>query len=422
MTPAMDILYLAHRIPYPPNKGDKLRAFRQIQYLARSHRLWCACFIDDPDDLVHVPALRAYCHELAALRLSRASALLRAAAGLTTGATFTESFYSSTSMKRFLDDWLRQVQFDAVVAFSSAMAPYALRIPAPRRILDFCDLDSRKWRDYAASSPLWLRPLYTLEAARLARREREWISAFDDSILITPREVDLLPPPLRPRVHVISNGVSDSPDVQTAVSHRSADPVVGFLGQMNYKPNIDAVLWFARRCLPVLHMLHPRITFRIVGRHPTRAVRGLARLAGVEVIGEVPDAAAELRRFSVCIAPLHIARGLPNKVLEAFAAGVPVVTTSAVAAALIIRNEVEALIADDPESFSAAVYRLLHDKALAARITAVAEQFVHRNHQWKNELQRLEVLVTGARRTTDLRDSAPPRPTRAAVCAVPLTP
>lgn len=394
----MNILYLAHRIPFPPNKGDKLRAFRQLEFLSRHHRVWCACFIDDLRDLKHVADLREYCHQIGTVRLRRFPATLRGLAGMATGRTMTESFYASARMTRLLRSWCREVSFDAVVAFSSSMASHALAVPATRRVLDLCDLDSRKWSDYADASSSLIRHLYRTEARRLALRERDWIPRFTAATLITRRETELLPPECRSRVQIISNGVTLPRTPTVAGTPPTPIPVIGFLGQMDYKPNVDAALWFARQCLPAIRMRFPHAIFRIVGRRPTRVIRGLGRLPGIEVTGEVADASAELMRFDISVAPLHIARGLPNKVLEAFAASKPVVTTSAVAASLEIYAGQGVLIADDAPSFATAVVRLLRDPKLAARTGAAACEFVARHHQWVKELTRFEMLVTGESR------------------------
>lgn len=409
----MNILYLAHRIPFPPNKGDKLRAFRQLEFLSRRHRVWCACFIDDPQDAKHVAALRHCCHHVGTVRLHRAAATLRGLVGLTIGRTMTEEFYASARMKRLIRNWYGEVSFDAVVAFSSSMASYALAVPAARRVLDLCDLDSRKWHDYADASAPPIRHPYRTEARRLAIRERDWISRFTAATLITQRETELLPPECRSRVQVISNGVALPTMPTSAATPPSPNPVIGFLGQMDYKPNVDAALWFARQCLPAIRMRFPHAIFRIVGRRPTRAIRGLARLPGIEVTGEVADASAELIKFDISVAPLHIARGLQNKVLEAFAASKPVVTTSAVAESLEISAGQEALIADGAASFADAVVRLLRDPKLAARTGAAGHQFVIRHHQWEKELTRFEMLVTGESETVSTsRDGLTPAASR----------
>ncbi|MCH7871276.1 MAG: sugar transferase, partial [Planctomycetes bacterium] len=274
----MNILYLAHRIPYPPNKGDKIRSFRQLEYLAKHHRVWCACFVDRSDDLRHVETLREHCADVVAIRLRRIPALCRALSGLVRGATVTESFYRSREMTRALDRWIDSTRFDAVVAFSSSMATLALGVPARRRVLDCCDLDSRKWQDYAGSRRGLLQRLYHTEGMRLARREVQWLDSFDATIVITEHEAEpLLNATGSHRLHVVRNGVTlEEETVDTAYRTVTA-PVVGFIGAMDYRPNVDAVVWFVKHCWPGVRAAVPDAVFRIVGRSPVRVVRRLAR-------------------------------------------------------------------------------------------------------------------------------------------------
>ncbi|UCG16785.1 MAG: hypothetical protein JSV19_01870, partial [Phycisphaerales bacterium] len=281
----MNILHLAHRLPYPPNKGDKVRSYHQIAHLARNHAVWCACFVDDPADLVHVDRLRSLCREVAAIRLFKPVAALGGLWNLTTGGTFTEGFYQHLHMLRTLQRWNRTVDFDAVLVFSSGMAPYARYVDAPRKIVDFCDLDSQKWSAYARRGAGPRAPLFRLEARRLARHELEWLDAFDAAVVITDAEAaDLIHSPLRHKVHTVSNGV-DPPAGCDRIAPPD-QPVVGFVGAMDYPPNVDAVRWFAETTWPLIIRRVPGARFEIVGRYPTRPVRELSRIEGVEVIGE----------------------------------------------------------------------------------------------------------------------------------------
>ncbi|UCE61104.1 MAG: glycosyltransferase, partial [Phycisphaerales bacterium] len=311
----MNILYLAHRIPFPPNKGDKLRSFRQLERLAKRHRVWCACFVDDPADRAHVATLSAYCHDLAVVRLDRRRATLRGIGGLTFGRTITESFYSHPKMTAVLERWTQDVAFDVVVAFSSSMAPYALQVPATRRVLDLCDLDSQKWLDYAASSRGPVRPLYVAEGNRLALKEQAWLDAFDATILITKAEAEALgevqaEAKASGKLHIVGNGVT-LPDPFTTINRGwveedSDQPVIGFVGAMDYRPNADAVCWFVENCWEGIRKAFPRAVFRIVGRSPVKKVRQLQSVPGVEVVGAVEDVLAEVLQFTVSVAPMQI--------------------------------------------------------------------------------------------------------------------
>ncbi len=410
----MNILYLAHRIPYPPDKGDKLRAYRHLEHLSRRHRVWCACFIDQESDVEHVDALRRICVDVAAVPLNRRSAMFRGAVGLLRGSTVTESFYRDPAMNEVLERWASAVRFDVVVAFSSSMAGYAKGIRARRRVLDLCDCDSEKWLAYARASYGPMRFVYGIEGRRLRRRERAWVAGFDAALVITESEAQMLRPHVPQRkLFVVSNGV-ELPDIPTLpASPRglkpaaqeeyrcgSPDSVIGFVGVMDYRPNVEAVCWFAHECWDEIRERYPGCVFRIVGRRPTQRVRSLARTAGVEVVGEVADAVAEVKQFTLSVAPLRIARGLQNKVLEAMACAKPVVLTTPTADAVRARNGEEYLIADTADQFIHAVERLLRSPSDCRTIGDNARIFVARHHSWEDHLRRFESIVTaGLQRT-----------------------
>ena len=397
----MNILYLAHRIPFPPDKGDKLRAFRHLTHLAKRHRVWCVCFVDDPLDERHIDTLAKHCQRVIAVSLDRRRAKLRGIMGLMTGSTVTEAFYRSREMDNVLRELSSSVAFDVVTAFSSGMAQHALKVGTKRRVLDLCDLDSAKWLAYAEHSGMCSRAMYRIEGKRLARRERDWLDLFDATILITEAEArDIDDSAATAKLHIVGNGVP-LPDIITPDPDgndrgtETDEPVVGFIGQMDYKPNVDAVCWFVDKCWPAVTTVFPGAKFRIVGRSPSESVRRLARVGGVAVVGGVDDVAFELRRFDMSVAPLRIARGLQNKVLEAMAAGKPVVLTTQAAEGIAGRNGREFLVADDPSRIAGCVVRLLKDEACRAEMGRRARAFVDEHHRWDEELAKFERVVTG---------------------------
>lgn len=399
----MNILYLAHRIPYPPNKGDKLRAFRQIEHLARRHRVWCAFFLDDPKDARHANDLRQWCAEVGAVEMKPFWAKLRGLTSLFRGRTITEGYYKRRELTRLLEQWQNRIRFDAIVAFSSSMANYALQVSAPRRILDLCDLDSLKWRDYAdhitrlrrtGIRDRLLRSIYQLEGRQLAAAELRWIDRFDAAILATGTEAAPLRPLVSPRkIHVIGNGV-DLPEVEPTSTHGAhQNPVIGFVGVMDYFPNVDAVTWFAAECWPAIRARFPTATFRIVGRSPTPAVHRLSSIPGIEVVGEVKYIVDAWKNFDVSVAPLRIARGVQNKVLEAMAAAKPVVLSSNAAKGISAVSEVDYLVADSAEHVTAAVCSLLSNPSLRTQIGQSARTFVATHRRWETELDKLNALI-----------------------------
>ena len=390
----MNILYLAHRIPYPPDKGDKIRSFHQIEHLARRHSVWCACFVDSPDDFDYVPALRSICRDVIAIPLRRGLSMLRGGMGVVRGRTLTESIYDDNNMRKALAQLGSTVHFDSVVAFSSGMASHALDVQTNRRVLDLCDLDSRKWLDYAGASYGPLRALYRTEGTRLARLEEQWATLFHATILISETEAAPLVQRVGPtRVHIVGNGVK----VRTVLCHgANQHPTIGFVGMMNYRPNVDAVCWFARHCWSEIRSVFPAAEFRIIGRSPTRKVRSLHAIPGVNVVGAVDDTSTELQHMDVSVAPMRIARGLQNKVLEAMAASVPVVLTSAAADGIAGRHQRDFVIADSPTAINRSVLELLRDKSRRLRMGDAARQFVARHHRWEDALRDFELIVTGS--------------------------
>jgi sugar transferase (PEP-CTERM/EpsH1 system associated) len=293
-----------------------------------------------------------------------------------------------------LDRLCLMTQFDSVIAFSSSMAPYALHVPASRRILDLCDLDSRKWLDYADASMGPVRSLYRMEGQRLAQREQEWAKQCNATILISEAEAaPLVQRTSSAHVYHIGNGVNlPAQRLPTSNEH----PIVGFVGMMNYRPNVDAVCWFADHCWADLRQILPSAEVRIVGRSPTRKVRSLDSRSGITVVGAVDDLASELRQMDVSVAPMRIARGLQNKVLEAMADSIPVVLTSAAAEGIAGQHDRDFLKADSPTAMTRSILDLLRNPAERMRIGDAGRRFVARYHRWPEVLREFELVVTGA--------------------------
>ena len=405
--------------------------------------------MDTVDELRFVAPLRQRCEDVIAIPLPGFRARLRGLLGLLGGGTLTESFYRHASMTLAVRRWSRSVKFDVVVAFSSGMAPYTLEVSATRRVVDFCDLDSQKWLDYAAKSRWPLRPLYRMEGRRLFQRERYWVDTLDAAMVITEAEARPLVSHVGTRkVHVVGNGVSlgdrslinpgqapaetsDSAgrecvdagrrypstasmdarkDSPTSVSSSEA-PIVGFIGVMSYRPNVDACRWFVARCWPLIRAASPRAIFRIIGRSPSRSVRRLGIVPGVEVVGEVEDVGTELAGLDVSVAPLRIARGLQNKVLEAMAAMKPVVLSGQAATGIGARHGRDYVVADGAEDFSKAVIDLLRSPDVRRSVGLAGRRFVATHHRWDEVLRRFEFIVTGVQQRLSRADGVLVAPT-----------
>lgn len=399
---SMNILFLAHRMPYPPDKGDKLRSFHELQRLAERHAVYLACFVDDPEDFRHADVTARLCVQQALIPWDRRVAAIRGLFGMLTGGTLTEGAFSSRRMSDQLRRWQSTVDFDAVVAFSSCMAPYASSVRASRRILDMCDLDSRKWTAYATQSWNPRHWLYRMEGKRLARRELDWVRSFDATLLISDHEAADLPQPERARVTIVGNGVAIPPRASAHESERpvspgmtKARPAVGFVGMMNYRPNIDAVTWFVREVWPAVHARRPDAEFRIIGRHPSTEVERLAGVPGVSVVGGVDLIEPELAGLTCSVAPLRIARGVQNKVLEAMAHAIPVVATPQAAQGIRAKPGRHLLLSAGADGFARAVIDLLNNEAKRHEIGTAGRDHVASAFRWDSVLERFERVVCG---------------------------
>jgi polysaccharide biosynthesis protein PslH len=390
-----NILYLAHRLPYPPNKGDRIRTYHQIKHLAERHRVWCACFSDEPEDARHFTKLREMCENVAVVPWSRGRAMIRSAMGLLRGDGLTLSAYHDARMHRIVSEWSNRISFDATIAFSACMGPYALEARTARRLLDLCDVDSQKWVEYSETRRGPSSWLCQREARHLRVFEESSLGRFDVVTVITQRERNLLDPTgLSKRLHIVGNGVI--PPTYAARAASTLGPRIGFVGAMDYPPNVEAVQWFVTNVWHRLREKLPLAQFVIIGRNPIGAVRRLTRMPGVEITGTVADVSALIRECRIIVAPLRIARGLQNKVLEAMALGRPVVATTSTAYSLNAEAGRDIVVADRPEDFAAKALQLLTDDALCDEVAKSGRACVDQHHSWRRILRDYERILLGA--------------------------
>jgi sugar transferase (PEP-CTERM/EpsH1 system associated) len=328
-----DLLFLSHRVPFPPDKGDRIRAWNIFRHLARTHRMHLACFIDDPADARHLAELRTHCEDLLCLPIEPRIRRVRSVLRVRPAQPLSLGYFRDQRLQRWVDAKLTTGAMNGVYVFSSAMAPYVMNARSVRRVLDMVDIDSEKFVAYAMTSRFPARAIWVREGRTLLAFERRAAAEFDHSLFVSEHEwqrfVTLAPEAIH-RTSWVSNGV----DLQYySADHNLTPPFAGegadvvFTGRMDYWPNIDAMQWFARDVMPVLRGRVPAARLWIVGAAPAREVRALAKLPGVGVTGRVPDTRPWLAAADVVIAPLHIARGIQNKLLEAMAMARPIVAT-----------------------------------------------------------------------------------------------
>ncbi len=393
-----DMLYLTHRIPYPPNKGDKVRSYHFLKYLSGRYRVHLATFVDDTDDWQHVAAVRKLCAESYFAGLNPVTARISSLAGLLRGAPLSLFYYRHAGLQRWVSELLSRLPVQYIVVFSSVMGQYVMRAKQARRIVDFVDVDSDKWKQYALTKPWPLSSIYQREAVQLLRYERELAQTFDASIFVSDAEAELfrrLAPESTDKTYAIHNGVDAeyfSPRRDYANPYGAAERVIVFTGAMDYWPNVDAAEWFAREIFPALHAQRPDCRFYIVGARPVPAVMKLAEWPGVVVTGTVADIRPYLVHAEIAVAPLRIARGIQNKVLEAMAMAKPVIASAEAAEGISARAGVELLVAATGGQFIAKLNALLED-GNGASIGRAGRERVLADYSWDANIGRIETVV-----------------------------
>jgi polysaccharide biosynthesis protein PslH len=387
------LLYLVHRLPYPPNKGDKVRSFHLLKHLARNHEVHLGTFIDDPDDERHIDTVRDYCAGLHVERLSPRFAKLRSLSGLASGEALSLPYYRNAAMHNWVTQTLAQQHFDAAVVFSSVMAQY---VPADLpSLVDFVDVDSAKWSSYADNHRWPMSWVYRREGRLLLDFERRTAARARRGFFVTPAEVELfirLAPECDKDVEALGNGVDAD---FFAPAHAGNSPYaegelpIVFTGAMDYWPNVDAVCWFAAEVLPRLRQQSPQLRFHIVGRSPAPAVQALAG-EGIAVSGTVPDVRPWLAHAAVVVAPLRVARGVQNKVLEAMAMGRPVLAAAACTGAIEAVSGRDLLAATTADEYVAAINTLLADAHKANEIGSNGRRCVVEHYSWDAHLSGID--------------------------------
>ena len=391
-----DLLFLAQRIPYPPDKGDKLRSFHILRHLARHWRVHLGCFVDDPADWRHADEVKRMVASSCILPLDRRRATLRGLGAFLTGEPLGLPYYRDRGMARWVRRAVAELRPAAAYIFSSQMAQYLIEGPRPPRVvMDFCDVDSQKWAQFAKRRQGLLRWVYGREATRLLAFERRVAAVADSSLFVSKAECELfrsLAPEAASRIHVVANGIDTdyfSPDRPYPCPYSGDGPVAVFTGAMDYWPNIEAVTWFTHRILPILRRRHPLLRLAVVGSNPAPQVTGLAS-PGVLVTGRVPDVRPWIAHASVVVAPILTARGVQNKVLEGMAMARPVVATSQAHEGIDALPGRDLVVADGPEAFAQAVLDAIGDPA---GLGAADRRRTTEAYEWENRFDSLAGLL-----------------------------
>lgn len=401
----MKILFLSQRVPYPPNRGDKITTWRLVERLGRAHEVRIVAFAHDDSDERAADALRTKGFHVRTFRHNDKLARLLSAPLLMTRTPLTLGVYGSKALQAAVDEEIEGCGL--AYAYSSSMGAFLEHHPHVPRVMHFGELDSDKWRQYAERTAPPMSWVYAREHKTLLEFERRIAASFFANVVCTPLERTIFERQIPgSSALVLRNGV----DLEQ-FSPGGAAPEPGhvvFTGVMNYFPNADGCVWFAREILPRVRERVPAATFSIVGSHPTDEVKALASIPGVTVTGFVDDTSDWLRRAAVSVAPLRIARGIQNKVLEAMACGLPVVGTTCATQGVEGLDGRDFVVRDDATGFGDAVVELLSSDVRARELGAAARRFVEDRYDWEVVFQPLDELVARAERASR-RGLAPTR-------------
>jgi len=380
-------------VPYPPDRGDRITTWHFLQHLLSQGAEVCiGCFQEEDRDQKAVEFLRERCAEVVAPRLSRGTAKLASLRGLLTGEPLTLPFFRNAELQRAVNRWCENPP-DLIYVYSSSMAQYAMKPKALAKVMQFAELDSDKWRQYAEVSGPLGKWIYGREAKRLLKFEAEVARAFSRSFVVSEVESELfqkLIPGVVP--DVLPNGV-DIEHFQSQGDDERHPQTAIFTGVMDYEPNIDGVCWFAKSCWPKLREQFPDARLLIVGSKPTSAVTALGDIDGITVTGRVDTTPPYFDKSSVAIAPLRLARGVQNKVLEAMSMALPTVASPQASQGLGNVPNDSLIVADGEAATIAGVARWFADPARARRDGQAAAKWVRDEWRWERMYERLDTIL-----------------------------
>jgi sugar transferase (PEP-CTERM/EpsH1 system associated) len=379
----MKILYICHRFPFPPNRGGKIRPFQMIKHLSQRHEVHVCSLARSPAEAAAGQGLREHCAHTECAIVTEPLQTLRMIARLPTPNPSSMGYFYSRDLRNRIGALHKRNLYDLILVHCSSMAQYAAEIRDTAKVLDFGDMDSQKWLEYSNYKPFPLSAGYWWEGKKLEIEERRLAYQFDVCTATTRAELATLNE-LAPGITSdwFPNGVDHqffSPD------GNDYDPnVISFIGRMDYYPNQECMLRFCKEVLPLIQKQRPSAQLFIVGADPIPTIRKLGELPNIVVTGSVP------------VAPLAIARGTQNKILEAMAMGVPVVTSSVAANGVdVVLNE-HLLVADDAPSCVKAVVKLMEAREERGRLSDAGRGRVMSHHHWANSMRRMEAILERA--------------------------
>ncbi len=389
----MKVLYLCHRFPYPPKRGGKIRPFNMIRHLhAAGHDVSVCSLARNAAEAEEGQGIAAHCRDFHVAVVAEAVQWARMIVRLPVATPSSMGYFYSRDLAAAVRARLARERYDLIFVHCSSVAPYVAGVAGIPKILDFGDMDSQKWLEYANYKPFPLSLGYTLEGRKMLAAEKRLARRFDLCTATTRAEWQTLDDyATGAETGWFPNGVDAGFFAPTDGAY-DADRIA-FIGRMDYYPNQECMLRFCKTTWPIVKSRRPAMTLAIVGADPSPEIRALAKLPGVTVTGSVPDVRPYVRGAAAMVAPLAIARGTQNKILEAMAMGVPVVTSRVAAGGVDADAPEHLLVADTPDELAAAVLRIAEHPAERARLAAAGRARMLSHHDWAQSMQRLDALI-----------------------------
>ncbi|MDB4621379.1 TIGR03087 family PEP-CTERM/XrtA system glycosyltransferase [Rubripirellula sp.] len=398
------LLMLTHRVPFPPDRGDRIRSWNILKHLAKTNQMFLGCVSDEPVATEIRAKLDSVCERKSIANIGSKTKWVRAGISASRGRSLTEGLFWSPALDRTLARWTQEQQFDAVIVYCSSMLRYARRphLKNTPHFVDLVDVDSQKFYEYADNAKSWKKAIYRTEANRVQRLEHDAVRLSKAVTLVSDAEAEVLCGTLQPGehgVHGIANGVDTEyftpqqpTDTQEACDEIK-NPKFVFVGVMNYPPNVEALCWFAANVWPHVKQSYPHAELEIVGKHPNNEVLHLAKHDGIHVTGAVPDVRSYVAKADIVIAPLQIARGIQNKVLEALSMAKPVIASPKASHGINASHNKHLLIADTPAEWLQAIKACNDSYELRQKLSRNGRELICEQYTWQATLGKLDELL-----------------------------
>jgi len=392
-----NLLFLVHRIPYPPNKGDKIRSYNFLKGLAKNYHIHLATFIDDSEDSQYVTKVQDLTASSLFINLNPSLAKLKSISGLIMQQALTLPYYKSNELHEWVDKTILDNKIEKIFVFSSAMAQYVLSYKDLDIVVDFVDVDSDKWLQYSQKASWPMSWVYKREAKLLLEFDNNIANLARMNIFVSQEEADLFKRLVEineNKINYVNNGVdTDYFNINRhyQTPYTTCENIIVFTGAMDYWANIDAVTWFVKHVFTQIKQIDPHAKFYIVGSKPAKEVMQLANVEGVFVTGSVEDIRPYIVFANVVVAPLQIARGIQNKVLEAMALGKRIVATPQAIEGINIDQQ-EVIIANNAEDFARQTLSFLSNSQVG-HFVQENHDFVAKHHSWATSHKRLIDII-----------------------------